>query len=185
MESFNRGEHVIVAFLDVEKVFDNVCHNGLGYKIYLLDLPKKLCRWLCDPKLGCLTGFQPESIIFFIYVNDIKNPSHHQTNKSQFTDEPGQWALSKISIYRQNICKRALTNWQLMEKKLNPEKTKKKNILQVPNWNNAEHALSSYGYLLSYSPHIKFLGITFDNWINFTKHFWGNFRTFFSSVQFS
>ena len=42
MESFNRGEHVIVAFLDVEKAFDNVWHNGLGYKIYQLDLPTKL-----------------------------------------------------------------------------------------------------------------------------------------------
>ena len=31
MESFNRGEHVVAAFLDVEKAFDNVWHNGLRY----------------------------------------------------------------------------------------------------------------------------------------------------------
>ena len=30
MESFNRREHVIAAFLDVEKAFDNVWHNGLS-----------------------------------------------------------------------------------------------------------------------------------------------------------
>ena len=30
MESFNRGEHVVAAFLDVEKAFDNVWHNGLS-----------------------------------------------------------------------------------------------------------------------------------------------------------
>ena len=47
MESFNRGEHVIAAFLDVEKAF-NVWHNGFRYKIYQLDLPTKLCRWLSD-----------------------------------------------------------------------------------------------------------------------------------------
>ena len=29
MESFNREEHVVAAFLDVEKAFDNVWHNGL------------------------------------------------------------------------------------------------------------------------------------------------------------
>ena len=29
MESFNRREHVVAAFLDVEKAFDNVWHNGL------------------------------------------------------------------------------------------------------------------------------------------------------------
>ena len=35
----------------------------------------------------------------------------------------------------------------------------------------AESALSLYGGLLSYYPHIKFLGITFDNRMTFTKHF--------------
>ena len=84
MESFNQGEHVIAAFLNVEKAFDNVCHNGLGYKIYHLDLPTKLCRWLSDflvgrviqvkiegflsskvyPKAGVPPRFQPEPIIF-------------------------------------------------------------------------------------------------------------------------
>ena len=34
MESFNRGEHVIAAFPDLEKAFDSVWHNGLRYKIY-------------------------------------------------------------------------------------------------------------------------------------------------------
>ena len=32
MESFHRGEHVVAAFLDVEKAFDNVWHNGLRYE---------------------------------------------------------------------------------------------------------------------------------------------------------
>ena len=48
MGSFNWGEYVIAAFLDVEKAFDNVWHNGLRYKIYQLHLPTKLCRWLSD-----------------------------------------------------------------------------------------------------------------------------------------
>ena len=39
MESLNWGEHVIAAFLDVEKAFENIWHNGLRYKIYQLDLP--------------------------------------------------------------------------------------------------------------------------------------------------
>ena len=44
MESFNRVEHVVAAFLDVEKAFDNVWHNGLRYKIFMLDLPTKMTR---------------------------------------------------------------------------------------------------------------------------------------------
>ena len=54
MESFNRGEHVVAAFLDVEKAFDNVWHNGLRYKIFQLDLPTKMTRWLSDFLVGQL-----------------------------------------------------------------------------------------------------------------------------------
>ena len=32
MDSFNKGEHVVAAFPDVEKTFDNVWHNGLRFK---------------------------------------------------------------------------------------------------------------------------------------------------------
>ena len=48
VESVNRGEYVVAAFLDVEKAFDNVWHNGLRYKIFQLDLPTKLTYWLPD-----------------------------------------------------------------------------------------------------------------------------------------
>ena len=41
MESFNMGEHVVDAFLDVEKAFNNLWHNRLTYKIFMLDLPTK------------------------------------------------------------------------------------------------------------------------------------------------
>ena len=54
MESFNRGEHVVAAFLDVEKAFDNVWHNGLRYKIFQLGLPTKMTRWLSDFLVGQL-----------------------------------------------------------------------------------------------------------------------------------
>ena len=48
MESFNKGEHVVAAFLNVEKAFDNVWHDRLRYKIFMLDLPTKMTCWLSD-----------------------------------------------------------------------------------------------------------------------------------------
>ena len=56
VENFNRGEHVVAAFLDVEKAFDNVWHNGLGYKIFQLDLPTKMTRRLSDFLVGRANG---------------------------------------------------------------------------------------------------------------------------------
>ena len=55
--------------------------------------------------------------------------------------------------------------------KLNPEKTKVIIFCKSRSAIRAEPALSLYGDLLSYYPHIKLLGITFDNRMTFTKHF--------------
>ena len=41
MESFNKGEHVVAAFLYIERAFDNVWHNRLRYKIFMLDFLTK------------------------------------------------------------------------------------------------------------------------------------------------
>ena len=149
MESFNWGEHAKAAFLDVEKAFDNVWHNGLRYKICQLDLPTKLCRWLPDflierviqvktegflspnvyPKAGVPQGSNLSSLLFLIYVNDMSNPTHYQTNKSQFADDAGHWAVSKnINLAAEYLqrdldkLERRCAKWRI---KLNPEKKPK------------------------------------------------------------
>ena len=55
--------------------------------------------------------------------------------------------------------------------KLNLEKTKVIIFSKSRFAIRAELALSLYGDLLSYHPQTKFLGITFDNRMTFTKHF--------------
>ena len=57
-----------------------------------------------------------------------------------------------------------------MENKTEPRKKTKVIIFsKSQSAIRAEPALSLYGDLLSYYPHIKFLGITFDNRMTFTK----------------
>ena len=157
MESFNRREHVVAAFLDVEKAFDNVWHNGLRYKIFMLDLPSKMTRWLSDFLVGRviqanMNGFLSDKIspiavvpqgsvlsplLFLIYVNDLLNPHHRQNSKSQFADDTALWAASKnVQFATKLLCKdlRKLAKWCAKRRiKLNPEKTKViHHILQVP-----------------------------------------------------
>ena len=115
MESFNRREHVVVAFLDVEKAFDNVWHNGLRYKIFMVGLPSKMTCWLSDILVGRViqvnvNGFLSDKIspiagvprgsvviplLFLKNVNVLPNPHHRQKSKSQFADDTALWAAGK------------------------------------------------------------------------------------------
>ena len=105
----------------------------------------------------------------------MPNPSHHQTNKSQFADDASQWAVSKNIELAAEYLQRDLdklarwcAKWRI---KVNPEKTEVIIFSKSRFAIRAEPALSLYGDLLSYYPHINFLGITFDNRMTFTKHF--------------
>ena len=177
--SMAKGKHVIAAFLDVDKAFNNVLHNRLRYKIYQLDLSTKLCRWLSDflvgrviqvkiesflsPKIYSKAGIPQSSnlspLLFLIYLNDMPNPSHHQTNKSQFADDFGQWVVSKtiylaVKYLQMDLNKLArwCAKWRI---KLNPEKSH--NMLQVPNCNFIFIQRPSF-VLYSYSPSQRFHG---------------------------
>ena len=145
MESFNRREHVVAAFLDGEKAFDDVWHNGLRYKIFMLDLPTKMTRWLSDFLVGrviqvYVNGFLSDKSAplqgflrvlscvhyFLIYVNDLPNAHHRQNSKSQFADDTALWAASKnvqfaVKLLRKDLRKLAkwCAKWRI---KLNPEK---------------------------------------------------------------
>ena len=195
MESFNRGEHVVATFLDVKKAFDNVWHNGLRYKIFQLDLPTKMTRWLSDflvgrviqvnvngflsnqinPKAGVPHGSVLSPLPFLIYVNDLHISHHKQNSLSKFADDTGQWAFRLNVRFGAKRLQQDLLNLAVCcakrRIKLNPEKTKVIIFSRSNLARKTEPNLKLYGETLTVHPQLKFLGITFDSSLTFKQHF--------------
>ena len=126
-------EHVNMAvILDFEKAFDNVWHNVLRHKIFMLDLATKMTRWLSDflvgrviqdnvngflsEKIGLIAGVPQGSVLsllrFLIYVNDSQILTAYKSRNPSSLMILLSGLLVKMHNLQQNFCERTYENWQ-------------------------------------------------------------------------
>ena len=130
-QAFSEGKNVQAVFLDVEKAFDQVWHEGLFRKLTSLNCPNYIKLAVMDfvmdrkisikidnlystpviPIQGVPQGSPLSPVLFIFYVSDIPQPSNGIT-LSQFADDIGLWrkenknektATSKINKYLRKL----------------------------------------------------------------------------------
>ena len=193
-DGFNRNQKTIAIFLDMEKAFDRVWHAGLKFKLRLLGLPDGILRWISsflsdrkmrvfvngklsrdiNPSFGVPQGSPISPLLFILFVTDIA-VNIKDTKISQFADDIALYYSNKI--FEQSVLnlQRNLNKLDIWCKTwrmgLNPSKSKiiifnHRLKRQLPSPLN----LKLQNTDITVFSEAKFLGITFDNRLNFKKH---------------
>ena len=178
----------VAVFIDVEKAFDSVWHNGLRYKLMNSELPNKIIRLMSSfisdrtitvkindemsdkVKLNAGTPQGPvlSPLLFFMYVNDISvDPMNNQVKISQFADDLGMWTFATYVQYRiyktLSAPEKWCSKWRI---KLNAKKTQ----LIVLKKNGRQHKkikLLLFGEEIDHVEEATLLGMTITKTLNF------------------
>jgi hypothetical protein len=176
--------------LDVEKAFDKVWHEGLVFKLVKAGVPDQLLNiiksFLSDrtfkvkingilsstktvsagvPQGSCLS---PE--LFSVFINDM--PQHKLRKTAIFADD----TLFYASSYSNNAAANKLQaqidlvqpwfhNWKIS---INP--TKSTTILFTNRSTFLTKQITINGKSLDWAPTVKYLGVTLDKKLTFSKH---------------
>ena len=160
------SKRVGAVFLDIEKAFDRVWHNGLRYELLHMNAPALLLRWI--------SSFSP--LLFLLYLSKLPKLVPN-TRRSLFADDSMiyaessiadshllqsnlQTSLDKLTVF--NADHRIILSCTKSVRVLFERRKSKKLKPQDVTYN---------GQVIPASTSVKFLGITFDSALTFKSHY--------------
>ena len=187
----------VAIFIDAEKAFDSVWHQGLKKMLYDTKLPTIIVKWLSsflDDRTGCIKINQIHSTKFFLragvpqggllapllyifYIREMPTKILHSLISSFYADDT-MYAASDtlhkrsktfVSDQLQPILTKLETFCAKWRIGLNPEKTWALNFHKNSKNNNTPR-LWLKNQLIKYKKECKFLGITFDEKLSYKAH---------------
>ena len=188
----NRKNKCASVFMYVEKAFDKVLHNGLLHTLHSHNMPVIFLRFssflsnrytyfqinqLSSPLIkindGVPQGSALSPILFIIYVANIPKPAT-TTFISQFADDIKTFSSSyDLTILHKGLQKsmNQIASCGKSSISLNEKETCELIFGRVNNYTK-EHTpkLQLHNKTIPTTKHAKFLGVTFDQNLSFTKH---------------
>ena len=191
----HNGSKVCGIFFDISKAFDKVWHAGLIYKLVYLGVPMYLVRFVKNflskrffkvrinnkfSKLYPITCSVPQGsvlgpLLFLVFIGDIPlSNSKHSSYSAIFADDLGSIFYFKKSGKIAKIIEKYLVrlmNWlSLWRLKMNASKCCY-TIFSGAGRGKVSLDLKLFGELIPYNPNPLFLGVRFDEYLCFNKHF--------------
>jgi len=193
-QAFSKRKEVIAVFLDLEKAYDSVWHDGLIYKLHQKGLRGRMLHFLNDylrerkcrvkihgtesepytPTAGVPQGSVLSTLLFNLYVDDVLSLNDPKVNKALFADDITLWTRCqsrKTGTKTMNKALRKLNKWA-KEWKLSISETKSSYLVlsrrtRKPDWPYPPR-LNNRALTQTKNPRI--LGITLDSKLNWTEH---------------
>ncbi|GBL89240.1 RNA-directed DNA polymerase from mobile element jockey [Araneus ventricosus] len=190
-EGMNNKFYTVGIFLDIQKAFDQVWHDGLIYKLIQLNFPKYLINILKSflenrtfrvvihgetsnmgvNKAGTPQGSVLNPILYSIFTSDF--PSHPRTITCLFADDSAvlaqgttiKYILRTLQSFLVSL-EEWLTKWRIA---VNTDKTKAI-IFRKGCTNFNPTNLELFDETIEWVTEVKYLGLIIDNKLTFRQH---------------
>jgi Reverse transcriptase (RNA-dependent DNA polymerase)/Endonuclease-reverse transcriptase len=188
---FNKKKSTSAIFLDAEKAFDTVWHDGLLHKLTQLNTPSYLVQivqsYLKNRKFyvtingknsnikqipaGVAQGSVISPLLYIVYVNDIPVPRHCKI--SLYADDTACYASGKnpevLTRRLQTAHDTLLTYYNKWKIKINTNKTDAIFFTTRRHW-PLSNIISSSGVDILWKNQVKYLGLTLDTRLRWGPH---------------